>query len=139
MLKHQTGRRPNWGKAVVKGTVTALVSAFLCAAILAKLVDSEVIKMEQIGYGILIGHLLAVFMGTKVAIGGAGKEGLYAACATGAGYYLALLIVGGLFFGGSFAGLGVTLLLTTLATLGAVLTGGEKRMRKGHKHYKIPK
>ena len=135
MLKQQTGRSPSMGKAVMKGISTAMVLAFLGAAVLAKLLDMEVLPMEKVGYGILLIHLLAVFIGTKSAKDGAGKEGAMAAAVTAAGYYLILLTVNALFFGGGYAGLGFTALLVTGSTAATILTG-----RKGRrKRYKISK
>ena len=139
MLKQKSGYRPNWIKGALKGSGTSLICAFLCAAVLARLVDAGVMKMEQVGYGVLIGHLMSVFLGTKIAMAAMGREGLYAAGAAGAAYYLALLCVNGLFFGANFTGLGVTWLLVLLGAAAAVLTGGEKRGRKRHKRYKIPR
>lgn len=139
MLKQKTGCRPSWIRGALKGSGTSVICAFLCAAVLAWFVDAEVIKMEQIGYGILVGHLLSVFLGAKTAMAGMGKDGLYAAGTAGGVYYLALLIINGLFFGGNFTGLGVTCILVLLGTTAAVVTAGEKRSRKRHRRYKIPK
>ena len=72
MLKQQTGRSPSVGKAILSGTSTGAATAFLGAAVLAKLLDSEVMKMENVGYGILMIHLLAVFLGVKTTLGRAG-------------------------------------------------------------------
>lgn len=138
MLKGQTGRSPNAAKAVLKGTATALSGGILCAAILAKLVDAGVLRMESIGYGILASHLLVVFMGTRTAMACGGKKGAAAAAVTGGTYYLSLLIVNGLFFGGSFAGMGVTLLLVVAGTLATIMTEGQGRKKKRRRHYKIP-
>lgn len=139
MLKQQTGRRTNPGKAVLSGTATALTCAFAGAAILAWLVDREYMKMENIGYGILVGHVLAVYLGTRLAVTGAGKDGPAAAGITSAAYYLVLLLINGMFFGGSFAGLGTTAILVLLATAAAIVTNGAGKGRRRHRRYKIPK
>ena len=137
-MKQQTGKMPNLGKSVGRGVLTAAVVAFLATALLAKLVDMELLKMENLGYGIMILHPLAVFLGS----GSAGRRGGHRAPAavamTGAGYYLVLLLVNALFFGGDFTGMGVTLLLTGLGTCAGILTTG-KREGRGRKRYKIPK
>lgn len=127
------------GKAIITGSVTAVIAAFLFAAILAKLVDMETLKMENIGYGILIAHLCAVYLGARVAMTGAGKEGTTAAGITGALYFLVLLLVNGLFFGGEFAGLGTTLLLVAAGVGLVLLTGHGRKPGRHRKRYKIPK
>ena len=139
MLKQQTGRSPSVGKAILSGTSTGAATSFLGAAVLAKLLDSEVMKMENVGYGILMIHLLAVFLGVKETLRRAGKAGIWAAAATGASYFLLLLAVNALFFQGEFTGMGVTLLLIAAATAGAVLTEGKRSGKRGRRHYKIPK
>ena len=139
MLKQQTGRSPNLPKAVGAGVLTALTAAFLGAALLAKLVDMELLKMENLGYGILVLHLLSVFLGAGSAMVRGGHRASAAGGITGAGYYLVLLLVNGLFFGGSYSGLGVTLLLTVLAVGAAMLTHRQGRGRGRRKRYKIPK
>ena len=123
------------GKAVVKGISTGVVLAFLGAAVLAKLLDMQVLPMEKVGYGILIIHLLAVFLSTKSAKAGAGKEGAIAAAVTAAGYYLILLTVNALFFGGGYVGLGYTTLLVSGSAIAAILTGS----KGSRKRYKISK
>ena len=139
MLKQQTGRSPNLAKAGAAGVLTALVIAFLGAAVLAKLVDMEIMKMENLGYGILILHLLSIFLGARSAMGRGGHQANTAAGITAAGYYLCLLLVNGLFFGGNYTGLGVTLVLTALAAVGAIGMNRKGRGRTRRKRYKIPK
>lgn len=137
-MKQQTGRMPNLGNAVVTGMLTGVAAAFLGAAILAKLVDMELLKMENLGYGILILHPLSVLLGARSAGRRAGHRAPAAAAMTGAGYYLVLLLVNALFFGGDFTGLGVTLLLVGLGAGAGILTMGQGRGRN-RKRYKIPK
>ena len=123
------------GKAVMKGISTAVVLAFLGAAVLAKLLDMEILQIEKVGYGIMLIHLLAVFLGSKSAKAGAGKEGALATVITAVGYYLILLAVNALFFGGGYSGLGFTALLVTGSAAAAILT-----VRKdSQKRYKISK
>lgn len=138
MMKKQVGRSPSMAKAVLTGTGVAVLSAFICAAVIAKLLDSEVLRMESVGYASMIAHICSVFIGTRTAMGRAGNMGQTAAMITGGAYYLCLLLVNALFFGGSFTGLGTTLVLVALAAAAAILTAGKGRRRSGRKRYKIP-
>lgn len=139
MLKKQSGRAPSAGKAFARGISTATAMAFLGAAVLAKLLDMEIVMMEKTGYGIMLIHLVSVFAGTKMTLGKAGREGALAAGITGGAYYLLLLAINSLFFGGSFEGLGVTALLVVLGSAAAILTEKKGSGRKGRRRYKIPK
>ncbi len=139
MLKRQMGQTQGLMIVVVRGAAASLIGMLLCASILAKLLDEELMKLENVGYGILASHLLAVFLGARVAITGAGKKGAVAAAATGAVYCITLLLVNGLFFGGSFTGFGTTLLLVVLATGAAVMMEEMGGRRKGSRRYKIRK
>ena len=139
MLKQQTGRSPSVGKAILSGTSTGAAAAFLGAAVLAKLLDMEVMKMENTGYGILVIHLMAVFLGVRTTLSRAGKQESWAAAATGASYFLLLLAVNAMFFQGEFTGMGVTLVLIAAATAAAVLTEGKHSGKRGRRRYKIPK
>ena len=62
-----------------------------------------------------------------------------AALISGVAYFLCLLLVNALFFGGSYSGMAVTLILVVLAAGMAALTAGKGRGRRGPKRYKIPK
>jgi putative membrane protein (TIGR04086 family) len=139
MYKTQSGQALSLSRAVFRGLGLAVSAAFLGAAVLAKLVDMEVMKMESTGYGIMAIHLLSVFLGATTPIGRVGKEGAAAAAVIGAGYYLCLLAVNGLFFGGQTEGLGVTAFLVALAAGSAVLTSGGRGGKRRAVRYKIPK
>ena len=138
MLKQIKGSSPSIWKATVGGIATAVVTAFLTAAILATLLDREILEMEKVGYGIMAGHLTAVILGTRNAAGKAGHMGQAAAAVTAGGYYLLLLVVNALFFGGAFTGMGMTLILVLLGTVAAVLMAGKGSGKRGRRRYKIP-
>lgn len=138
MMKKQTGHAPSFANAVIKGTGVSVAWMLLCAMIIAKLIDSEVMQMEAVGYGSMAAHLSAVFLGSITAYRKAGNMGNGASCAVGGAYYTILLLANALFFGGQFKGLGVTLLLTVLAAGIAILTAGKWRRGRPRRRYKIP-
>lgn len=138
-MKKQTGHAPSVVKAVGFGTALGAMWTLVCAMILAKLVDGEVLSMEKIGYGSMVTQLSAVFLGATAAFRRGGHMGMACALAMGLSYYLLLLLVNALFFGGHFTGMGITLMLVVLASGGAVLAAGKGSGRKPRRHYKIPK
>ena len=138
MIKKQTGRSPSVVNSVLKGTGMAVGWTVLCAMVIAKLIEGEMMPMESVGYGSMAAHLSAVYLGAMAAYKGAGHMGDAAAGITGGGYYLILLFINALFFGGQFTGLGITLALVVLASGAVILTAGKGRSRQRRRRYKIP-
>ena len=139
MMKKISGRAPSLWKSVAAGLGLGAVWTLVSAVIIAKLVDSEVLPMENVGYGSMAAVLTAVFAGASVAGRRAGHMVLQAACLSGAAYFVCLLMVNVLFFGAQFAGMGITILLIVLATGMALMAAGKGSGRKGRRRYKIPK
>ena len=138
MMKKVTGTAPSLLRAVACGITASCVCAILWAAVLAKLLDGEVIKMETVGYWAMAAHVTAVLAGGLFAAGRAGHRRVLAIGLTGAGYYICLLLVNALFFGGQFSGLGVTFLLVAAAVGVGTLTAGKGNAGTRHRRYKIP-
>lgn len=139
MFKKLSGRAPSVAKSVAAGVALGAVWTLVCAAIIAKLVDSEILAMENVGYGSMVAVLSAVFMSASLAGKRAGHMVVQAAAISGAAYFACLLLVNALFFGGSYTGLGVTALLVALATGVAVLAAGKRGGKTRRTRYKIPK
>ena len=139
MVKKISGRAPSLGKSVAAGVLLGTAWTLLCAVVLAKLIDSGVMPMEKVGYGSMAAVLSAVFAGASLAGRKAGHMVIQAAAISGAAYFLCLLLVNALFFGGSYSGMAVTFVLIALATLLAILAAGKGSGRHGRKRYKIPK
>ena len=139
MMKKQTGRSPSLTNAVLKGTGIAVVWTVLCAMMIAQLINSEVMPMESVGYCSMAVHLSAVYLGALAGKRKAAHMGDAAAGITGGCYYVILLMVNTLFFGGQFDGLGVTLALVVLSSGMVILTAGKGRSGKHRGRYKIPR
>ncbi len=139
MVKKATGRAPNIVSCILRGIGAAAAITLLGAVAVAKLVDGEVMPRESIGYGAMAVLLVASFLGAKLGKQGAGHQAMKTGIGAGIGYFLALLAVNFLFFGGSFSGMGISLLLILLGTGLAVLPMGQGRGTRGRKRYKIPK
>lgn len=108
------------------------------AALLAKLVDSETIPWENIGYGVMVLLLLASFLGALTAYGKIKRQRLMVCLMTGGGYFAVLLAMTALFFGGQYDSVGVTFLLILAGSGTAGLLGlrqgrGEKKRRMSHR------
>lgn len=139
MVKKISGRAPSLVKSVATGVSLTAVWTLGSAAIIAKMLENEVISMNHVGYGAMAAVLSAVFMGATLAGKRAGHMVVQAAALSGAGYFVCLLLVNALFFGGTYTGMGTTLLLIILATALALLAAGKGRGRHSRHRYKIPK
>lgn len=139
MVKKITGRAPSLGKSVAAGVLLGAAWTLLCAVVLAKLIDSGVMPIEKVGYGSMAAVLSAVFAGASLAGRKAGHMVVQAAAISGVAYFLCLLLVNAMFFGGSYSGMAVTLVLVALAVVMAILAAGKGSGKRGRRRYKIPK
>ena len=138
MVKKITGRAPSLGRSAAAGVILGVIWTMISAVIIAKLVDMEIIPMEKVGYGSMTAILSAVFFGATLAGKKAGHMVIQAAALSGGAYFLCLVLVNALFFGGSYVGMGITFLLVALATASAILMMGQGSGRRRRKRYKIP-
>lgn len=139
MVKKLSGRAPSLVRSAAAGVMLGTAWTVVCAMIIAKLIDSQVLPMEKVGYGSMVAVLSAVFMGASLAGKKAGHMVIQAAVMAGAGYFVCLLLVNALFFGGSYTGVGVTALLVALATGLALVPAGKGSGKGKRRRYKIPK
>ena len=120
------------------GTVTALAWTLLCAAILAKLMELEKLPETAVGYGAMVILLSASLLGALLAYGKVKSKRLQVSMLTAAAYYLSLLSMTALFFGGQYTGMGVTALLVFGGSGTAVLLGmGSGNGKKQRRYQKI--
>ena len=122
-----TGRASSMPAGLIVGALCGLVGTLLFSAILAKLVDSEIIPQDKVGYGIMVLLLICAFLGANEACRRIKRQYLIV-CAISAGvYFLILLSITALFFGGQYSGIGVTAILILCGSILAAFT----RSRKG--------
>lgn len=120
------------------GAVASMLVTFLCAAILAKLIDSEAVPEDSIGYGIMVLLVLSSYIGAMVASKRIKRKMLTVCVLSGVVYMAMLLGITALFFGGQYQAVGVTALLVMCGIGLAVLTHmqqmgrGKRRIRKGY-------
>lgn len=139
MVKKISGTSPKLTKSVAVGLALAISWTLIAAMVIAKLVDAELLAMENVGYGSMITVLAAVFFGATAAGKRAGNMVIQAAVMAGIGYFACLLLVNALFFGGSYAGLGTTAILVLIAVGLCILMMGKGSRKRPERRYKIPK
>lgn len=134
--KKVTGKSKPMMAGLAIGSMISLMLTLLGAAIVANLVLSEKIETEAIGYGAIIILILASSAGAWVCAVMVKRRWMLMCLGGGGSYYLSLLAITALFFGGQYEGMGVTA-LAVLGGSGAVgLLGikGDKSSRKRSKN-----
>lgn len=119
------------------GAVFALLWTIAGSMLVAKLVDSEVISQESIGYGAMLIALTASFGGAMIAFGKIKRQRVQICLLSGIIYFLTLAAMTSLFFGGRFSGAGVTAILVLAGSGAAILPGLHSRGGKPNRRYKI--
>ena len=129
-----TGRASSMPIGVLAGGACAFAGTMLTSAVLAKLVDMEIIPQDKIGYGIMALLLLCAFLGANEACRRVKRQYLIVSAISAGFYYSMLLSVTALFFGGQYSGMGVTAVLVLCGSLLAVfLRSGNREGRKRRK------
>lgn len=129
-----TGRASSMPIGVLAGGACAFAGTMLTSAVLAKLVDMEIIPQDKIGYGIMVLLLLCAFLGANEACRRVKRQYLIVSAISAGVYYSMLLSVTALFFGGQYSGMGVTAVLVLCGSLLAVfLRSGNREGRKRRK------
>ena len=139
MLKIRSGKAPGLWRSALVGSGVGVLWTVAAAAVIATMVDKEVLGREQIGYGAMAVLITASMLGSWISGKKAWNQNWTAAGISAGGYLILLLVANGLFFGGQYRAVGVTMLMILLGgTAGALLSG---KGRGGHprRRYKIPK
>lgn len=106
-----TGRTMSMPVGILIGTGISLLLTFLIAVLLSKLVSSEKVEWNQIGYGILITLLIASIAGGKTACSVIRRRKLLVCASVSVLFWLLLAMATALFFGGQYDGIGVTAMI----------------------------
>lgn len=128
-----TGRAATIPVGLLTGGAAALVSTLALTAVLAKLMESEILPEENIGYGVMVLLLVSAFLGSTIACRRVKRQYLLTAALSGVVYVLLLLSITALFFGGQYSAVGVTVLLVFCGSILAAMlfTRGGKRRKPG--------
>lgn len=125
--KKATGMAMSMPVGLALGGTVSLIVTLIMSAIIAKLVDGEVIAENAIGYGALFTLLSAAMAGAFCSSRKIKRQRLLVCLLSGLIYYITLLSITAIFFGGQYKGMGVTALVIA-GGCGAVILMG---MRQG--------
>lgn len=123
--------------ALCWGLIISMVLTLILSAGITYLVLSETMAESAVGYGVMLTVLVSSFLGAIVAAAAVKSRRLFVCLMSGVGYFLLLLSVTALFFGGQYEGMGVTALLVFGGAGAAALMGGkgdgQKRKKRRYK------
>lgn len=109
------------------GVLVSLVVTLISAGVQAFLIAEEKMTMSTLGYGALLTVIISVLTGSVTGILTAGNKHLLVSLITAGAYFLCLLSVTALFFGGQYE----NLLPTLIAVLGSGLAAALLSLRFG--------
>lgn len=135
--KKVTGKSKPIALGLAAGCAIALMITLSGAALTAKLALSEKIQTESIGYAAVVILLTASIVGAWISSALVKRRRLIVSLGAGGSYYLSLLAITALFFGGQYQGMGVTALVVLggCGCVGLMGIKGENRVSKnGKKH-----
>ena len=130
-----TGRASSVPAGLAAGVITAMGITLLTSLLVAYLVSGEFIEQDKIGYGAIAVLLLSSGIGARLAITKIKKMPIQIAALCGLLFYIVLLLMTALFFGGQFDGMGVTLVVVLLGSgAGGIMTSGKPKRQKRKYH-----
>ena len=130
-----SGKAKSMAVGLAAGTLFSLILTLLGTAITANLILSEKLKTEGIGYVAVTILLLASAVGAWCATGMIKRRRVMVCAGVGGLYYISLLAITALFFGGQYQGMGVTALVV-MGGCGAVGLLGLREKKSGRKKIK---
>lgn len=118
-----TGKASSMPGGLAIGWGCSMAVTLLGSVIVAALLDRRIMEMDSIGYGTMLILLLSSMLGATLAVKRIKKQRMMVSMLAGAAYYLTLLAVTALFFGGQYEGMAVTGLVILGGSLAAALSG----------------
>ena len=130
-----TGRASSLPGGLAWGALVSLAITLIGSGLVAILVDRGTMPVNGIGYGAMVILVVSALSGSWIAWKRIQRLRLQVCLISGAVYYLMLLGITILFFGGQFHGMGVTALMVACGSTLAIL-GGFSKGRGGKRPYR---
>lgn len=135
------GRSVSAPTGLAIGVCLSLVLTVLMSVVMAKLISTEKLEWEKIGYAIIATLFIASLIGSKTACTIVKRRKLMICMTEGLLYWLTLLLMTALFFGGQYSGLGVSgiVIISASAVVSVLELKAERGGRKTLNRSKIGK
>lgn len=129
-----SGRASSIPMGLLTGALVSLAITMLLAALAAKLTLAEITEESHIGYYVIIILMTASFFGTHTACSKIKRQRLMVCLLSGVVFFLLLMSITALFFGGQYEAVGVTAVLVFGGSMLAAMTnsnwGRGRKQRK---------
>ena len=135
MNRKITGTTMSMPAGLTIGGICSLLITLMMSAIVAKLMESEVIEQESIGYLVISILLISSVAGSLISFGRIQRRRMVVCLISGLVYYCVLLSLTAMCFGGQYQGIGVTGLVILCGSCCAGLMGLREKSnsRRGKK------
>lgn len=133
----QTGRAVTMPAGLMTGVIASMAVTLSGAAVTAKMLDLEILDTEKIGYTVMVLLILAAWTGSAVSIRRIKRRKLLVSLLAGVCYFVVLLALTGLLFGGQYHGAGETGLLILCGCLLPMLLNFNGRSGRKVSKFKI--
>lgn len=121
-----TGRASSLPGGLAWGALVNMALTLIGSGVVAFLVDRETMPVNGIGYGAMVILVVSALSGAMMAWKKIKRLRLQVCLLSGGIYYMMLLGMTMLFFGGQFSGMGVTALMVACGSILAILVGFSK-------------
>ena len=133
-----TGKAMSMPAGICLGLGVSVLITLLGCGVMATLTSKETMPVTSVGYGVMLTLLLASALGALAAVTAIKHRRLVVCLVSGVCYFLTLIAITDLFFGGQYHGVVVTALVI-LAGCGTVALWGLKgEGNRKIKHRKYP-
>lgn len=138
----RTGRAASIPAGLAIGWAASAATMASVAVVLALLIHTQKMSMEQLGYGMTVMYLVSSFLGAEIAYSRIKHQRMLICLMAGLSHYGVLLLITGLFFGGQYEAAGITGILILLGSSAAGCLGirqgrGGGSRRRSHGHRKV--
>lgn len=117
-----TGRASSVPAGLASGVFTAMLLTLTGTLITALMIDRGIIRWASSGYAVMAVLIISSWIGAAVAAGKVKRRRVMICGLTGGMYFVALIVMTGLFFGGRYSGVGESgLLILCGSTLGVLM------------------
>ena len=123
MGNFKRGKAASIPAGILAGGVTGLAISVAGAVAAGKMLDLEWIPVASIGYGAMVILLASSYLASQMAWNRVKHQRILVSLGAGGSYYLMLLAMTALFFGGQYSAVGVTALLVLAGSGSSVLIG----------------
>lgn len=138
--KPQNGRATSMTQGLITGLAINFIITLAATAILAKMIDREILPWQNIGYAIIPVLIFGSFAGAYTACQKIKRQKLGVSMLSGLLYWIALMAMTALFYGGKYESVAVTAALIMVGCFAAFLLTAPKAARiKYRKHKTHPR